>query len=150
MISIFCGSILRQTKPRLHLLRTTELSSGLARLLSSLAVLEQKDGKIITGSLGAVTAAQKLGGSITAFLAGSNIRSVAESVARVQGVEKVIAVDNDAYDKVQLPHTSSYFHALLIVQRRASRRTMRHSLWKTSEKGGTPTFWQATRPMAKI
>ena len=103
MISVVCGSILRQTKPRLHLSRTTELSSGLARLLSSLAVLEQKDGKIITGSLGAVTAAQKLGGSITAFLAGSHIRSAAESAARVQGVEKVIAVDNNAYDRVPLP-----------------------------------------------
>ncbi|RAL66592.1 hypothetical protein DID88_006282 [Monilinia fructigena] len=47
----------------------------------------------------AVTAAQKLGGSITAFIAGSNIKSVAEEAAKVAGIEKIIAVDNAAYDK---------------------------------------------------
>lgn len=112
MISIVCASSLRQAKPHLHLLRTAELSSGLTRLLSSLAVLEQKDGKLLTGSLGAVTAAQKLGGSITGFLAGSNIRSASESAARVQGVEKVITIDNVAYDKVSLPCSSFHFSRL--------------------------------------
>lgn len=76
--------------------------SALARLLSSLAVLEQKDGKLNTGSLGAVTAAQKLGGSITGFVAGGNIKAVAEEAAKVKGIEKIIAVDNAAYDKVSL------------------------------------------------
>lgn len=88
MNSIVCRSRLRQ------------VSSRLTRLLSSLAVLEQKDGKLLAGSLGAVTAAQKLGGSITGFLAGSNIGSAAESAARARGVDKVIKVDNVAYDKV--------------------------------------------------
>ena len=74
--------------------------SALARLLSSLAVLEQRDGKLNHGSLGAVTAAQKLGGSITGFVAGSNIKAVAEEAAKVAGIEKIIAVDNEAYDKV--------------------------------------------------
>jgi electron transfer flavoprotein alpha subunit len=73
--------------------------SVLARLLSSLAVVEQRDGKLNHGSLGAVTAAQKLGGSITAFVAGGNIKAVAEEVAKVNGIEKIIAVDNGAYDK---------------------------------------------------
>jgi electron transfer flavoprotein alpha subunit len=68
--------------------------------LSSLAVLEQKDGKLSHGSLGAITAAQKLEGPITAFLAGSNINGVAEEAAKVAGIEKVISVDNAAYDKV--------------------------------------------------
>jgi electron transfer flavoprotein alpha subunit len=76
--------------------------SALARLLSSLAVLEQKDGKLNHGSLSAVTAAQKLGGSITAFVAGGNIKGVAEQAAKVGGIEKIIAVDNAAYDKVRL------------------------------------------------
>ena len=76
--------------------------SAFARLLSSLAVLEQKDGKLNHGSLSAVTAAQKLGGSITAFVAGGNIKGVAEQAAKVGGVEKIIAVDNAAYDKVRL------------------------------------------------
>jgi electron transfer flavoprotein alpha subunit len=76
--------------------------SALARLLSSLAILEQKDGKLVHGSLGAVTAAQKLGGSITGFVAGSNIKGVAEEAAKVAGIEKVISVENGAYDKVCL------------------------------------------------
>jgi electron transfer flavoprotein alpha subunit len=75
--------------------------SALARLLSSLTVLEQRDGKLNHGSLGVVTAAQKLGGSITGFVAGSNIKGVAEEAAKVKGIEKVIAVDNGAYDKVR-------------------------------------------------
>jgi electron transfer flavoprotein alpha subunit len=74
--------------------------SALARLLSSLAVLEQKEGKLNYGSLGAVTAAQKLGGSITAFVAGSNIKAVAAEAAKVAGIEKIIAVDSEAYDRV--------------------------------------------------
>ena len=112
MISIVCRSALQQAKPRLHLFRTNELSSALNRLISSLAVLDQKDGKLLAGSLGAVTAAQKLGGSITCFLAGSNIRSAAESAARVRGVEKVITVDNIAYDKVSCtaPHFNYMAH----------------------------------------
>jgi electron transfer flavoprotein alpha subunit len=74
--------------------------SAFSRLLSSLAVLEQKDGKLLQGALGSVTAAQKLGGSITGFIAGSNIKAVAEEAAKVKGLDKIIAVDNAAYDKV--------------------------------------------------
>lgn len=74
--------------------------SALSRLLSSLAVLEQKDGKLNTGSLGAITAAQKLGGSIVGFVAGSNIKAVAEEAAKINGAEKIISIDNAAYDKV--------------------------------------------------
>ncbi|TID26735.1 Electron transfer flavoprotein alpha subunit [Venturia nashicola] len=73
--------------------------SALARLLSSLAVLEQREGKLNTSSLSAVTAAQKLGGSVTGFIAGSSIKAVAEEAAKVKGIEKIIYVDNGAYDK---------------------------------------------------
>jgi electron transfer flavoprotein alpha subunit len=69
------------------------------RSLSSLAVLEHKDGKLAHSSLSAVTAAQKLGGSVTAFLAGGGAKSVADEAAKVKGLEKVIYVDNTAYDK---------------------------------------------------
>jgi electron transfer flavoprotein alpha subunit len=81
--------------------------SALARLLSSLAVLEQRDGKLIHGSSSAVTAAQKLGGPITGFVAGGNIKSIAEEAAKIAGVDKIIAVDNAAYDKVRFYTTSS-------------------------------------------
>ncbi|KAK3688414.1 hypothetical protein B0T22DRAFT_152957 [Podospora appendiculata] len=73
--------------------------AALRRLLSALAVLEQRDGQLNTGSLSAITAAKKLGGSVHAFLAGSNIQAVAAEAAKVDGVDKVIAVDNGAYDK---------------------------------------------------
>ena len=74
-------------------------SSNLLRLLSSLAILEQKDGKLNSGSLGAITAAQKLGGSIAGFIAGKNIKPVAETAAKAQGLERVIMVDNEAYER---------------------------------------------------
>ncbi len=75
-------------------------ASSLCRLLSTLAILERKDGKLSSGSLCAVTAAKKLGGSITGFVAGSNIKDVADQAARGNGMDKVVMVDNGAYDKV--------------------------------------------------
>ncbi|KAF0319089.1 putative electron transfer flavoprotein subunit alpha [Colletotrichum sp. SAR11_59] len=68
-------------------------------LLSTLALLEQRDGQLNHGSLSAITAAKKLGGPIHGFVAGSNIKGVAEEAAKVEGVKKIIAVDNSAYDK---------------------------------------------------
>ncbi|KAI5920251.1 hypothetical protein F4810DRAFT_447625 [Camillea tinctor] len=73
--------------------------SAYQRLLSTLAILEQREGKLNHGSLSAITAAKKVGGSIHGFVAGSNIKPVAEEAAKVEGVEKIIAVDNAAYDK---------------------------------------------------
>lgn len=103
MIPRIGQSVLRQARTQLRRKSgPTAIASlsALSRLLSSLAVLEQKDGKLNHGSLGAITAAQKLGGSITGFVAGSNIKAVAEEAAKVAGVEKIIAVDNGAYDRV--------------------------------------------------
>jgi electron transfer flavoprotein alpha subunit len=102
MISRAGLSVVRQARtqlrPKTGLTPVASLSA-LTRLLSSLAVLEQRDGKLNHGSLGAVTAAKKLGGSITGFVAGGNIKAVAEEAAKVNGIEKIIAVDNAAYDK---------------------------------------------------
>lgn len=95
MLSSVSRSVLRQARPQL---RTLSLSQ-LQRLLSTLTVLELNNGKLNAGSLSAVTAAKKLGGPIAAFVAGGNIKSVAEEAAKVEGVEKVISVDNAAYDK---------------------------------------------------
>ncbi|KAH6204661.1 electron transfer flavoprotein subunit alpha [Parastagonospora nodorum] len=73
--------------------------SAFARLASTFAVLEQKDGKFQPASLAAVTAGTKIGGSITAFIAGSGVKSVAEEIGKAKGIEKVIYVENGAYDK---------------------------------------------------
>ncbi|KAL8701572.1 MAG: hypothetical protein Q9224_000437 [Gallowayella concinna] len=73
--------------------------SSVVRLLSSLAVLEQKNGKLESSSLSAVTAARKIGGPIIGFVAGSGIKAVAEEASKVKGLDKVIMVENGAYDK---------------------------------------------------
>ena len=52
-------------------------------------------------SLAAISAAQKLGGSVTGFVAGGGVKSVADAAAKVQGIDKIIFVDNAAYDKVR-------------------------------------------------
>ncbi|KAI1180717.1 electron transfer flavoprotein domain-containing protein [Nemania sp. FL0916] len=73
--------------------------SAYQRLLSSLAILEQRDGQLNHGSLSAVTAAKNIGGQVHGFLAGSNIKAVAGEAAKAEGLEKIIAVENAAYDK---------------------------------------------------
>ncbi|PKX90677.1 electron transfer flavoprotein subunit alpha/FixB family protein [Aspergillus novofumigatus IBT 16806] len=76
-------------------------ASALARLLSTLAVLEQRDGKLQNSSLSAIAAAQKLGGSVTAFVAGAGVKGTAAAeAAKIKGLDKVVAVENDAYEKV--------------------------------------------------
>ena len=102
MFCVVRNSSVRQIRSQLRMSRSlsAQQHSLLTRLLSTLAVLEQRDGKLNISSLGAVTAAQKLGGSITGFLAGSGLRGVAEEAARVEGVEKIIMVENPDYEKV--------------------------------------------------
>ncbi|KAL7914442.1 electron transfer flavoprotein, alpha subunit [Trichoderma velutinum] len=81
--------------------RTLRQASKYSRsnALSTLAILEQRDGQLIQGSLSAVTAGVKLGGSVHGFLAGSNVSTAAEQAAKVNGLEKIITVENGAYDK---------------------------------------------------
>ena len=69
--------------------------------LSTLAILEQKDGKLNHGSLSSFTAAKKLGGSVHGFIAGSSIKDSAAEAAKIDGVEKIITVENGAYEKVR-------------------------------------------------
>ncbi|KAL5594174.1 hypothetical protein BROUX41_001219 [Berkeleyomyces rouxiae] len=79
--------------------RSVRLASSLRHQLSTLAILEHRDGQLNAGSLSAVAAAQKLGGPIHAFVAGGNASAVAKAASKLDGVEKVIAVDNSTYDK---------------------------------------------------
>jgi electron transfer flavoprotein alpha subunit len=97
-------SLLRGAQSCLRQQRSTPISrlsqdAYLRRLASTLAVLEQRDGKLNPSSLAAISAAQKLGGSIHGFLAGANAKDSAAEAAKVPGLEKVIYVDNAAYDK---------------------------------------------------
>lgn len=124
MNSCIGSSILRQTRIRLRPSRgsitsTASFTSSFTRLLSSLAVLEQKDGNLNPNSSGAVTAAQKLGGPITGFIAGGNIKPLAEAASKIRGIDKIIAVENPAYDK-GLPEN---FASLLVENVRAGAYT---------------------------
>lgn len=99
MLSVFRPSVLRHVRRTFQRPRIGQ--DQLSRLLSTLAVLEQREGQLQIGSLGTVTAASKLGGSITGFIAGSEAKKVAEAAAKAKGLEKVIYVESGAYDKVQ-------------------------------------------------
>lgn len=80
-------------------IRTISREAALRRLASTLALLEQRDGKLNMSSLASISAAQKVGGSIHGFLAGSNIKAVAEQASKIEGLEKVIYVENGDYDR---------------------------------------------------
>ena len=101
MILATRGSLLRQLQCHLRKPIVTH-QLAFARLLSSLAILEQREGRLNHSSLSAVTAAQKLGDSITGFIAGSGAKSVAQDAAKVKGLKRIIAVENASYDKVIL------------------------------------------------
>lgn len=103
MFSASRKSALRQLNAQI---RHAQLSqshnpSAFARFLSSLAILEQRNGTLEAGSLTSVAAAQKLGGSVTAFLAGTGAKSAAEQAAKVKGIENILYVENGAYDRVR-------------------------------------------------
>lgn len=105
MLSIARRVIPQQLRGRLAQATTTPSvffsPTTLQRLASTLAILEQREGKLNHGSLSAITAAQKIGGPVHGFVAGSSIKPVADEAATAEGVEKIISVDNGAYDKVE-------------------------------------------------
>lgn len=90
-----CANALRRTSP------LAWTPSSRSRLLSTLAVLEQREGSLTTASLSAFTAAKKIDGTIHGFVAGSSVSGVASEAAKVEGVEKIIVVENEAYEKVR-------------------------------------------------
>ncbi|KAF2213223.1 hypothetical protein CERZMDRAFT_111561 [Cercospora zeae-maydis SCOH1-5] len=104
MVAPIRNGVLRRAATCLRQQRSTPTirpmsREALRRLASTLAILEQREGKLNLSSLASVSAAQKLGGSVHGFVAGSNIKSVADEASKVEGLEKVIYVENGAYDK---------------------------------------------------
>lgn len=93
------ASILRQYRTVVRLSSPAHNATS-HKCLSSLALLEQRDNKFNVSSLAAISAAQKLGGSVTGFIAGKGAKAIAEELSKVEGLEKVIYVDSEAYDKV--------------------------------------------------
>ena len=136
-------SILRQTQYCLRSSRNlpSPLHSTLAHYLSSLAILEQREGKLQNASLSAVTAAQKLGGSITGIVAGSGVKSVAEEASKVKGLDRIIMIENASYDKVGLHFTGHIkYPPLLRMSYRVFLKTTPLYLSKTLRKKDSHTF----------
>lgn len=146
------GTLLRQARNCLQSSRSPKspFQSTLSRFLSSLAILEQRDGKLQNSSLSAVTAAQKLGGSITGFIAGSGVKSVAEEAAKVNGLDKIIMVENGAYDKVG-PSSAGHIRSPhgLTTSHRVFRKIMPLCLLRTSRKEDLHMSWLDIRPLAR-
>ncbi|RDD43772.1 Electron transfer flavoprotein subunit alpha, mitochondrial [Trichoplax sp. H2] len=79
-------------------LRTTPialLSNG--RCLSTLIVAEHNGESLTKATLNAVTAAQAIGGEISALVAGANASKIVEEVSKVKGISKVLYADNECY-----------------------------------------------------
>ncbi|KAJ2574121.1 Electron transfer flavoprotein alpha-subunit, partial [Coemansia sp. RSA 1836] len=113
------SSILKQV--RLQLLLPTEPTGthSLGRLyaaqrscLSSLVFVETKGSGFDEGALNAITAARKLSGPVVAVVAGSEADAVAKSIAKIEGVDKVVVAKNAAYDHALPETTASLLKAL--------------------------------------
>ncbi|KAF3918646.1 hypothetical protein AA313_de0204703 [Arthrobotrys entomopaga] len=70
-----------------------------SRLASTLAIFEQRDGKLAPSAQNVVTAAKQLGNPVVGFVAGKSAREVAEQAAKIEGVDKVVYVSNETYEK---------------------------------------------------
>jgi electron transfer flavoprotein alpha subunit len=61
-------------------------------------ILAKHDNKVLNDATSkAVSAAKQMGGDITVLVAGQDCREVAEAVARLDGVKKVVHVEGEAY-----------------------------------------------------
>ncbi|KAK6346874.1 Electron transfer flavoprotein alpha-subunit [Orbilia brochopaga] len=69
------------------------------RFASTFALLEQRDGKLQPSAQNVVTAARTLGNPVVGFVAGKAAKEVAEQAAKIEGVDKVIYVASEAYEK---------------------------------------------------
>jgi hypothetical protein len=125
--------------------------SALARLLSTLAVLEQRDGKLQSSSLSAISAALRLGGPVTAFVAGNGVKATsAAEAAQYKGVEKVVAVESEAYEKVHTALKNMPEEKRMLIPLRASPKTMLLSSSRTSRRANTHTLSEATLPSERV
>lgn len=80
-------------------------ASSIARRAHTLAILEQRDGKLQNASLTAVSAAQHLGGKVTGLIAGGSISGAVGEALKVEGLGGIIKVENADYDKACIPFT---------------------------------------------
>ncbi|QEY63076.1 electron transfer flavoprotein subunit alpha/FixB family protein [Metapseudomonas lalkuanensis] len=70
--------------------------------MAVLVIAEHQGGTLAAATLNTVTAAQQIDGEVVVLVAGQGVSAVAEAVARVAGVSKVLVADHAAYAH-QLP-----------------------------------------------
>jgi electron transfer flavoprotein alpha subunit len=70
--------------------------------MAILVVAEHQDGALGAATLNTVSAARKIGGDIVLLVAGQKVSDVAAAAAKIEGVSKVLSVDDVAYAH-QLP-----------------------------------------------
>ncbi|KAI1319271.1 hypothetical protein EDD11_004408 [Mortierella claussenii] len=97
----------RTALPSLSLARAYATSGNVSTLL----LVEHKDNKVAASTLNALTAASKLGGSVTALVASNAPDAVVGEVAKLSGVSKVLVAKNDAFT-----HALPESHASLLVE----------------------------------
>ncbi|KAK5966970.1 hypothetical protein GCK32_009691 [Trichostrongylus colubriformis] len=69
--------------------------NGVFRFSSTLVIAEHDETKLAPITLNAISAAGKLGGDISVLVTGANASKIAEQVAKVQGVKKVLVAQDD-------------------------------------------------------
>ena len=65
--------------------------------MTALIIVEHEGGQLKASTLNAVTAAQKLGGSVHLLVAGHEVAALAQSAAKIAGIDKVRVTDAPQY-----------------------------------------------------
>lgn len=72
-------------------------SFQLRRFQSTLVIAEHNEKALTPITQNAITAASKIGGDVTVLVAGVNVSAIAEKVAKLKGVSKVLVANNAAF-----------------------------------------------------
>ncbi|KAG8440162.1 hypothetical protein GDO86_006096 [Hymenochirus boettgeri] len=70
---------------------------ALRRLLSTLVIAEHDTKQVTPITLNAISAAKRLGGDVSCLVAGTNCTQVAEELAKIQGVAKLLVAQHESY-----------------------------------------------------
>merc|ERR1711884_135128 len=77
---------------------SSKASLSLSRCQSTLVLVEHNGKNVLPATKHAITAAKKVGGEISCLVAGPEVGSVAKEVAAIQGLSKVLVVENKDYN----------------------------------------------------
>ena len=68
--------------------------------MTTLFFIEHVNGKVNNQSLKAISATKDLGGDVHGLIAGSNIDAAVEEASKIDGLKKLIHVDNEEFNNV--------------------------------------------------